>query len=252
MLAPLLRRIATRRCPCRIRGIMAQTRPDSPAACPAEASARLPGHQGRDRHRLRPDGHRRRALRRRSSLGRDGCEGHVALSGLPPVAPEPPPAAAGFRPAGQCAALPGLKCTQGDGCRQRSPRKNVRLLPLHAPNRPFRFRPVCAHVGPRLSDPNFPIPDACFCRRRSTKVGPDNLVRFIDAFVDGPDLAAAGFARLDALQSPRSPTSPDRTDGRHRPPASCPSPPVRRCRQLRGIVRTTCSSFSGVRPATST
>ena len=27
-------------------------------------------------------------------------------------------------------------------------------------------------------------------------VGPDNAVRFIDAFVDGLDLAAAGFARV--------------------------------------------------------
>ena len=29
-------------------------------------------------------------------------------------------------------------------------------------------------------------------------VGPENPVRFIEAFVDGPDLTAAGFARVAA------------------------------------------------------
>jgi len=34
-------------------------------------------------------------------------------------------------------------------------------------------------------------------------VGPDNLVRFIDAFVDGLDLAAAGFARVQSKETGR-------------------------------------------------
>jgi transposase len=34
-------------------------------------------------------------------------------------------------------------------------------------------------------------------------VGPDNPVRFIDAFVDGLDLAAAGFARATPSQTGR-------------------------------------------------
>ena len=34
-------------------------------------------------------------------------------------------------------------------------------------------------------------------------VGPDNPVRFIDAFVDGLDLAAAGFAGVDAKPTGR-------------------------------------------------
>ena len=37
---------------------------------------RLPGHQGRDRRRLRPDRHRRRALRRRRAPRRAGRQGH--------------------------------------------------------------------------------------------------------------------------------------------------------------------------------
>ena len=36
----------------------------------------------------------------------------------------------------------------------------------------------------------------CFCRKQwDDYVGRDNPVRFIDAFVDGLDLAAAGFER---------------------------------------------------------
>ena len=191
-----------------------------PLARPGAAPAGLPGHQGRDRHRLRPDRHRRRALRRRRAPRRevakdmiavrigpdmrmavvgapsyfakrpqpqtpqdltahacinlrlpthgglyawefekDGRELRVrvegqlvfngtalmldaalaglrpgvpargagagaprrraarpgarrlvsALLGLPPLLPEPPPAHAGLRPAGRCAALPGLR-----------------------------------------------------------------------------------------------------------------------------------------------
>src|SRR5215212_9166723 len=34
-------------------------------------------------------------------------------------------------------------------------------------------------------------------------VGPDNPVRFVDAFVDGLDLAAAGFVRAEARASGR-------------------------------------------------
>src|SRR5580698_11008185 len=34
-------------------------------------------------------------------------------------------------------------------------------------------------------------------------VGPDNPVRFIDAFVDGLDLAKAGFARVEAKATGR-------------------------------------------------
>ena len=47
-----------------------------PLARPGEAPAGLPGHQGGGRHRLRPDRHRRRALRRRRPPRRAGGEGH--------------------------------------------------------------------------------------------------------------------------------------------------------------------------------
>ena len=42
-------------------------------------------------------------------------------------------------------------------------------------------------------------------------VGPDNPVRFIEAFVDGLDLAAAGFARVE----------PEKTAGPATRPAIC-------------------------------
>ena len=39
-------------------------------------------------------------------------------------------------------------------------------------------------------------------------VGPDNLVRFIEAFVDGLDLNAAGFIQVGAKQTGRSSFDP--------------------------------------------
>ena len=47
-----------------------------PVAGAREAPAGLPRHQGRDHRRLRPDRHRRRALRRRRPSRRAGGEGH--------------------------------------------------------------------------------------------------------------------------------------------------------------------------------
>ena len=49
---------------------------DNPGPEACEAAARIPGHQGRDHHRLWPDGHRRPALRRRRAQRRAGGEGH--------------------------------------------------------------------------------------------------------------------------------------------------------------------------------
>ena len=47
-----------------------------PLAGAGEVPAGLSGHQGRDHHRLRPDRHRRRALRRRRAPRRAGGQGH--------------------------------------------------------------------------------------------------------------------------------------------------------------------------------
>ncbi|MFT7060010.1 MAG: transposase, partial [Pseudorhodobacter sp.] len=42
---------------------------------------------------------------------------------------------------------------------------------------------------------NFPLPDAVIACLRGRLCWPDNVVRFIEAFVDSLDLAAAGFDR---------------------------------------------------------
>lgn len=47
-------------------------------------------------------------------------------------------------------------------------------------------------------------------------VGPDNPVRFIEAFVDGLDLAAAGFVRVAAKETGRPRLSPTGVTSRSR------------------------------------
>ena len=62
------------------------------------------------------------------------------------------------------------------------PKMIVGILPWFT-----RWRISQAKIGPSF----------CSCRESvDDYVGPDNVVRFIDAFVDGLDLGAAGFVRV--------------------------------------------------------
>ena len=54
---------------------------------------------------------------------------------------------------------------------------------------PERMPPLIGVAVGAFADPSFPQPEQ--------SVGSDNPARFIDAFVDGLDLAAAGFGRVE-------------------------------------------------------
>jgi DNA-binding transcriptional LysR family regulator len=74
-LAALSARCARNR-PARSASTPTSTRPNRSSGRRWKRSCRLPGHQGRDRYRQRPDRHRRRAVRRRRPPRRTGREGH--------------------------------------------------------------------------------------------------------------------------------------------------------------------------------